>query len=142
MKTFKKLMETENFENGICVGSKTNFFYIGEQNYEEVDKALKDYLLDVKKFVEKNTKKCVNFAVNGVVLGENDEVNQKKIEARIRNFYSAANALRTGRNYINNFKKLSSRKVKEIYERETDGRTVILIDGEENGNLWFFYEKK
>lgn len=106
----------------LYIGSRSNFLWIGQQRFAvQAMNELSQIRFEKVKDALDHAQRLYNKAV----------LNNKR-----RDISYNADELRKARNRIDDFVPFTERKVKEVYRRETDGGTVIIIEGNEQGTFW------
>lgn len=130
----------------VCIGAKdgTNYMYIGPWN-EGALTILNEQISSFKERTERSIPVLYKNMENKAKFSyefKDTEIKGKPVSAEYLlvqhcdEIGKLVNRYRKAKAYSKSFKKLEDRNVVDIYNRDTDGRTVIMISGSESGKFW------
>lgn len=143
MKTIKDILENLGSDSIIAIGAGNSFVYIGKANDTEmIEKCFEDYLAKAMLQRSDYEKRLHNLVMKPPQLEPNSELEEqlKIIHARANSISSTLNALKQKQEYIDTYKPIWEREVKESYYKAVDDCTAIIVKGLEQGDFWFKHE--
>ena len=138
---FKSALKDLKDDDIFCLGSKTNFFFIGTKSDWERDKP------EIEQWCSEFTRADLDNAIEawerrifcGLPKLENFSTREKWAKEAfdcVQTLNNLQKRLINCRRAVNGYKPVERRMVVEEYDRELDGAHVILLSGTEVGKYW------